>query len=412
MKPETRYLRLMFGLLIGLMGLAAAVNWLVDPFSVFDSPRIVGFNANKPGYVDHLRLTHVYRVQRVAPDCILLGTSRTGRGLRPDHPALAGHECYNQALPAISMYEMRRYLQHAAAIRPLKRVILALDFRVMNTAADRSGAFVEQRLAVDTDGRSQFNLFSAWLPDMTSSLASLPALQASFSTVRKQSWVRDTLSPRGYWAPLTDRYDHPAGFRSYTANTLRRYEEVRRSDEVFRRNADELRLLLGAAYATGADVRVLISPSHAWHWQALWISGLWPRFNEMKRLLVRANAEEAARVGREPFPLWDFTGSDGPALEPLPVEPASSMRWFWEPVHYKGALGDILLDRIHGVAMSDPALAGFGVRLDQVDLEAHLSRLQNLQQRFAVAKPLEVSEIERLAAQVHSKRDVKVSMGP
>ena len=62
---------------------------------------------------------------RRKPGCILLGTSRTGRGLDPDQPALRQLDCYNMALPSVSLYEMRRYFQHA---QTAQRVILALDF--------------------------------------------------------------------------------------------------------------------------------------------------------------------------------------------------------------------------------------------------------------------------------------------
>lgn len=394
--PESRYLRLLYGLVIGLLAVVIAFNWLVDPFSLFGAPQVRGFNANKPGYVDHLRLTHVYRVERLKPDCILIGTSRTGRGLRPDHASLVAHDCYNLALPAISIYEMRRYLQHAQAVRSLEHVVLALDLRVMNALPDRSGAFRESRLVVDGQGRRQFRLFNAWLPDMSSSLASLPALQASVNTIRKQGWVRDTLSSRGFWMSLSDSFDHATAFRAYTANTLRRYEEAGHNEVVFRNNEGELRALLREAYASGADARILISPSHAWHWQALWQSGLWSRLEEMKRLLVRLNAEEAARGGRDAFPIWDFSGSYGPALEPVPKIAGATMEWFWEPVHYKSSLGDVLLSRIEG-APAEGALADFGVRLDRMDIEAHLLRLRELQQRFAADEPDVVALIAHLA---------------
>ena len=140
MTREARYLRWVVAGILAAMATVAGLNWIVDPFSIFGAPTIPRFNANKPDYVDHLRLTHVYRVQRIEPDCILLGTSRTGRGLAPGHPALKNLRCYNLSLPAISMYEMRRYLQHAQAIRPQRLAILALDFRVFNAVPDNSGA--------------------------------------------------------------------------------------------------------------------------------------------------------------------------------------------------------------------------------------------------------------------------------
>ncbi|MHB9101385.1 MAG: hypothetical protein ACYC2E_07730, partial [Sulfuricella sp.] len=297
----------------------AGLNFMVDPFSVFGAPRIAGFNANKNDFLEHLRMTDVYAVKRIKPKCIILGTSRAGRGLSPGHPALAGTACYNMALPAISLYEMRRYFQHAQAIQPLDQAILALDFRVFNTAPDRSGAFSETRLAVDRGGIAQFNLFSARLPDLAAALLSTKALLSSVKTVRQQRWANITLAGNGYWQPLTDRYDHMAAFNAYTRNSFRRFEEIAHNDAIFSQSADDLRALLRSAYQSTVKVSMLISPAHAWHWETLHQSGLRPRFEEMKRMIVRINHEEATRAGKTEYQVWDFSGMVGPSLEPLPA---------------------------------------------------------------------------------------------
>ena len=400
MTLEFRYLKWLTGGIAGLMALTAALNWLVNPFSIFDSPTIAHFNANKPGYVDHLRLTHVYRVNRIQPECILLGTSRTGRGLAPHHPALANLNCYNLALPAISLYEMRRYLQHAQAIRPQKLVILSIDFRALNTGPDQSGAFSETRLVVNSKGERQFNVFTSRLPDLAASLVSTSALLASATTIRKQEWVKDTLAADGYWEPLTDRYDHFTAFSAYTQNSARRFAEMRNNEDVFLRNTEEFRQLLREAHGNGTDVKLLIPPSHAWHWQTLWLSGLWPRFEEMKRQLVSINESEALRAGREAYPVWDFSGAYGPALEQSPTPQTGTMRWFWEPVHYKRSLGDLLLSRVMGTAGHDaPEIAGFGVLLNGPGLEDHLEKLRALQQAYAADYPDDMARIRSLINQ-------------
>lgn len=382
-----------------MLACIAGLNWLVNPFSLFDPPTISRLNVNKPGYIEHLRLTHTHRVAAQRPDCILLGTSRTGRGLRPDHPSIAQLDCYNLSLPAISMYEMRRYIQHAVALQPLKLAILSIDFRVMSTAADRSGAFVEARLAASEDGTHQFAPFSAWLPDMVAALLSVSAIEASVDSVRRQSWVKDSLRKDGLWVQLDDQYDHRTGFNAYTRNTLRRFAEAREQEDIFRENLGHVRRMLREAYSRNIDLRMLIPPSHAWHWQALWQSGLWPRFEEMKRALVEINDEEAQRAKRAAYPIWDFSGSRGPALENPPTERSQKMQWFWEPVHFKTALGDVVLDRVMGVSAMDGATASFGTRLRPDDLSAHLQRLRKLQADFGAEHPEVVQHIRALAEQ-------------
>jgi hypothetical protein len=399
MKPETRYLRWVVSVVLGAITITGALNWLVDPFSIFSAPAIARFNANKVDYVDYLRLTHVYRVERLKPECILLGTSRTGRGFSPDAPTLAKLNCYNLALPAISMYEMRRYLQDAESVHPLRRAVLSLDFRVFNAVPINSGAFVEQRLAVDSAGHRQFNLFSARLPDLASSLVSLPAIRASLKTVRRQGWVKDTLAPNGYWRPLANRYDQIAAFRAYTHNSMQRFEEMRRSEEIFSSATEEFRRLLREAYGRGIEAYLIIPPSHAWHWETLWLSGLWPRFEAMKRALVRINAEEAARAGHQAYPVWDFSGSYGPSLEP-PARRGETMRWFWDPVHFKRALGDIVLERALSKAdTTDPVHPTLGVCLNSANLERHLLRLRALQKDYEGTHPMDLAEIRTLMRQ-------------
>ncbi len=380
-----------------LMSLIAGFNWLVNPFSIFDAPSITGFNANKPGYVEHLRLTHSYRVSRMEPECVILGTSRAGRGLRTDHPLLYDRGCYNMALPAASLYEIRRYLQHAQSVRHQKLVIVSLDFRLFSGLRGVSGAFSETRLGVDAQGNRQLNLFNAWLPDMAASLTSTSALLASATTIRKQSWIKDTLSANGYWQPLTEEYDHSAGFSLQTSSSARRFRAATSEAATFPRNLEEFRRLLRDAHVQQTDVRLLIPPSHAWHWQTLWLSGLWPRFEEMKRQLVAINETEARLAGQEAYPLWDFSGAYGPALEKVPSNRTERMRWFWEPVHYKSALGDLILNRMLGT--TDPSRgesSGFGVLLNATSVDAHLLRMRRQQEQYQENHAIDVHRIRQL----------------
>jgi len=109
MQPERRYLRWFFANVVGLLGATAILNIIVDPYGAFGTRHVERVNANKPDFTEQLRLTHAYALERLKPRCVLLGTSRTGKGLDPGHPALSGLECYNAALPSINLYEMRRY---------------------------------------------------------------------------------------------------------------------------------------------------------------------------------------------------------------------------------------------------------------------------------------------------------------
>lgn len=395
-KQANKYLLCWASCVLGTLALIALLNGFVDPFSIFGAPSIAGVNANKPNFVGHLRLTHAYRVEKREPECTIFGTSRAGRGLSPDQPALAALGCYNMAVPSMSMYEIRRYFQHVQAIKPQKLAILSLDLRVFHPEPDTSGAFSESRLAVTADGQRQFNLFSAKLPDLASSLLSVSGLQASLSTVRKQSWGKDTLAANGFWQPLTDDFDHIKTFRYYTRNYVQQFKEMRQNEVGFRKSLDDFRRLLRDAYAAGVEMKLLIHPAHAWYWQTLWLSDLWPRFEVLQREIVAINADEALRAGHQAYPIWDFSGSYGPTLEQVPTQQGQRMHWFWEPAHYKQTLGYWLLDRLLG---SQPGTAGFndfGVRLDIVDIEAYQAKLRGLQVSYAAHYPDDAALIQAI----------------
>lgn len=391
-----------FALLV-LLGMAAvaALNWWVDPYSLFGSARIAGFNANKMEFVEHLHLTNAYAVKRVEPDALVIGTSRVGRGMSPMHPAWQGLTCYNLAMPGINIYEILRYLQHAEAIRPLKRVVVSLDFRSFQPD-DKSDAEMERRLVVTPEGEANFNLFSALLPDLAASLLSSDALLDSLRTVRFQAWQNMTLTDRGQWLNLSDRYNHAKGFRVYSANTFRRYSGYARLPFKVDRAMLPFRDILELAHRRDIDLRLVILPSHAWHWESMRVAGLQPRFEEIKTALVQTNQAVAERVGRSPFPLWDFSGYNRYSNEPVPFRPEQSMHWFWDPVHFKASLGDLVLNRVFG--LGEDFASDFGVRLDVGGLHANLAQWRQAEQTYRAAYRRDIEEIESIGRRTISTR--------
>ena len=398
MRPENRYLVWLCASAVLLLSAVGATNFLVDPYGTFGITVLGRMSAIKPDFVESLRMTRVYAVARKKPRCILLGTSRTGRGLDPGSAALSGLDCYNMALPSLAMYEARRYFQHAQAIRPLERVILALDPRVFATHIDTTGAFSEDRLAVDADGRPQFNLFSAKLPDLASTLLSLQATQSSAKTIRRHGWAGDSLAPDGFWIKVVDRYDYQAAFAAYMRDTITVFADMREGDELVAGSLGEFQKLLRAAAASKVDVLILFSPSHAYHWQALELAGLWRQFEDVKRNVVRISYEEASRAGRPPFPVWDFSGAYGPNLEPVPTSSNGQMNWYWESVHYKAELGNLMVDRMLRGLVS-PDYPSFGVQLSPDNIELHLVNLRAHQQQYAAQHPDVVAAIKAIMGQ-------------
>ena len=138
---------------------------------------------------------------------------------------------------------------------------------------------------------------------------------------------------------------------------------------------EAFRFLVRRAHERETDLRLFMTPLHTSVRQLFVALGLSGRYEFWQRELVRINEEEAARAGRKPFPLWDFSDANSVARETVPERTdLTPMRWFWEFSHYRHAAGNLVLDRIFGHGRPESALpADFGVRLTAENINAHLA---------------------------------------
>jgi hypothetical protein len=136
---------------------------------------------------------------------------------------------------------------------------------------------------------------------------------------------------------------------------------------------DPFRFMVRRAYAAGTDLRLYTTPLHESVRAVIAGLGLAERYEFWLKELVRINEEEAARAGRPPFPLWDFSDSNSITREPIPPSgDVTPMHWYWELSHYRKETGDLILDRIFGTeGRLQRAPADFGVRLTGANVDAH-----------------------------------------
>src|SRR5262249_50606487 len=122
----TTYLAIVLATTLLSVALVIIFNAVIDPFAMYHTVEVAGFNAYKPTIFNRMRLFKAFEVRRVKPRTLILGSSRTHVGLRCSHVALKALEepCYSLAFDGATAKEMYVYLRHAQAIRPLKHVIL------------------------------------------------------------------------------------------------------------------------------------------------------------------------------------------------------------------------------------------------------------------------------------------------
>lgn len=398
-----RFLARLLGL-VALLSLASvALCWLIDPYAIYGrGPEL------KSGSVvmRHPRMFKAHDAFRRAPSDLLVGTSRVEQGLDPFHPVFGGRQsrAYNLAVPAGSLYEMLRHIQHATAAGRLERVYLELCFFQFNAHIPLcTSDFKESRLAVDAEGRPQ--PWHAWA-DVVDTLWSLEAQGATWKTLNLLSPRRrvpggpDGIYPGGRNNPLELRVFRDR--RPRFSFDLNAQQFVSRNGPFFYGGMafadaqgrwppmEHLRRIVEHCRSHGLALTLFFSPEHARQTWSAEACGQWSLYERMKREVVALAASDPDR----PIPVWDFSRANAWTAEAIPpaAQMERSMRWYNDGGHYTLALGDLLLAAM--VAGNGPA--GFGERLEAASLDASLAAQRADLMAWAGSHPFEVAEVERL----------------
>ena len=399
MNKSKFYLKLSGILMLTAIITTISFNWFMNPYGIYHSPEIDGFNIRKPLFSKQLRLTKAWTIYKRKPDAIIVGSSRSETGLDPNHPGWKNvQDVYNLAISGGNMYQALRYFQHAHAIKPQKQVVLGLDFVMFNIfyRAGKDEKF-ESSLVVNSDGsqNSQFSSYNKYFM-----LASIDLLNHSIQTLKKQDTYLPYLangqrsSKEG--VKRTNRVGgYHKAFVLTEKNTINqiwfqrpyKYEFIH--PDTGQSSFDYLRTLLDIAYHDNIDLRMLISPPHARLLEALDAVSLWSKFEQWKLELVTINKQQAKKYGKQPFPLWDFSGYNHYTTENI----TAKMKWHWESSHYKSELGNIILNSVFERKIADD----FGVLINTKNIDKHLAEIRIKQQQYRKYHPIDAAEVLKLA---------------
>jgi hypothetical protein len=398
--PFHRYLqRLSLWTAVALLT-TVGLNILIDPYGLYQSPRIKGLNAVKTEVSSHQRLIKATGVETFKPGAIVLGTSRAMVGIDPYHPGWGAAPVYNLALPGCNVYEAFRYLQHTQAIQPLQQVVLMVDFFMFNAVAfPDTPDFDESIFTVDVEGKLQARGVGAKI----NILFSLDILFASLRTVKNQANDRLAI----YLANGMEEPPHEAinidGLRKQFLSNENGYFNTNYDQFSFkiiqRDNWQIYQQLLKLAHQQGIVLHIAISPFHARLSETIAAKGIWGLFEQWKQQLAALNESVAVAQDKPPFPLWDFSGYNHYTTETVPAlgDRETTMQWYWESSHYKKELGDLVLDRIFGYDHPGRLISDdFGVLFTPESINAHLQQIREDRERWRVSFPEDAAEIDAL----------------
>jgi hypothetical protein len=403
--PSQRFVRGWAITCVVLLAGVAAVNAFVDPYLLFNMPRLKGFNQRKPGVETHERMMKAYEVLRAAPNGLILGTSRVAIGLDTAHaswPARA-RPVYNLGLAGADPYTSYRYLQHVLSQREATVVVLGLDFEYFLTGKKRDPSApmgFEAYLNVDRDG--QASPMRSWqtLRDWTEGTLSLEALGDSITTVT--STIRGQtldVSPSGNLSEAgfrreTEEIGSGPLFAQRNRYNIRTYRgRVFSQDGAGQADAPalaDLRAIVALCRARAIQLELFIQPMHADLLETLDLLGVWPAYETWKREMVAVSHGPARSAGAAVARLWDFSDYDRFSTESLPADGdrRTHLQWFWEPTHYTKALGDIILTRIFGGRDT-----GYGVALTAETVDARLAEIREHRRIYRERHPEAVRRV-------------------
>jgi len=397
------FITLLSGVFISI-AILATFNWFVNPYNIFSSPAIKGFNALKVAAGRRGRLSKVYEVNRLQPDIIILGSSRE-LGIPVEPLQTDSETAYNLALANGSGYEMYRMFQHANAVHRLKTVIIGIGEGFGGGVYEN---FVEERLKVDSENQPTDSWRNVAYKDIFSSLFSMDALHSSINTVRKQPELdldeflindrrRRISRAGGHHQMFVDlEHEYVRVSRSNSLNECK-YENPEPA-AIQTSKSPYFEKMMQLAYQQGIQFYIFFSPLHARLYEVHCLTGAMPGIENSKRAIIEIVESIAELHGEKPFPVWDFTGYNKITTESLPDsgDTTTIMDWYWEGSHYSAATANLILETMLG--RDSEATAGFGVRVSSSNIEQQLRTIHEQRLQYHATNIADVNEVRDLVS--------------
>ena len=418
----TRYATVATLVTMLLLGSVATFNAVVDPFGMNMLVDIKGFNDIKPAIYNRVRLFKAYQVERVRPQSLILGTSRSHIGFSCSHKVWARMEgpCYNSAFDGATAREMYYYLLNAYAIRPLTHVLLGLETYHLAKGFSTTRPDFDPQVLRDPNG----NFLSRWLTGDLRILTSLDTLKASIETLEDQNdttpnWFApdgqrlgkiffrevdgrfNKLTPGGYFH-MTDKEE--VGYETDWRVAAKLEAKRLRATPPIDPNTTSLsyvRRIVMFCRKHNIDLRIIITPTNVHQSEIMAASEGWSSVENKKRNLVRLVDEANARYPQQPpTPIFDFSGYSTITEEvPPPAGSHKEMRYYWDSSHFKQIVGDYVLDRVYGISEAGrQAPPDFGVRLTDANIDTYLADQRLRQADYRRRYSNDVGVLRRLVA--------------
>jgi hypothetical protein len=383
------------------------MRWM-DPFYYYGSADKPGINEMRYGAIDFPELAKKHSIEWYRPHSLILGTSRAQIGLDPSHRKFIDGPTYNLAYPGSTMRQTFALFERAVATGEIKETVLAIDFFMFRAARSEDG------------GSGWFSAFAGLLKEQRNRVIDFWTANLSSAAIKLASndfllnsknfdfgGMRWVMRRDGYNILLNRqsiRYDEMFGLveasyaKDYTNGSFCLSSKPGES------SLGDLRSLVELARIKGVKLQIAISPAHAALWEVIDQAGLWQKWEDWKRDVVRIAAEV-----KDPgwsVPVFDFSGYNAITTEAVPIgSPEVQMANYWDPSHYKRHVGNMVLDKLLGNDQLS-AESEFGTLITTLNIEEHLADIRRDRSAWRARAPEQAARVKgiRIAAALDSCR--------
>lgn len=370
------YLHQSFGWLLALLAGIGLFNLWVDPYSIYRYSSADTDRLSRLDQVYTMRLSKPWQVAVVSPDAVVIGSSRTAP-IRPVHASWSSHRGYNLSMPGMSLYEMKRLLEHAHQTQPLDKLVIGVE--LASFLSDWSGGglgFAEGRL-LSPSGSEQSSHTLQLLRDMGNTLFSLSAVSHSVKALDPANRPAHRFYADGSWENHSAVWLGEPGYIFVGRALVKRAQESPADLAV---NYELLKEILDWCHREQIDARLFINPEHLFLVELRKRAGYGEQWTRFHHRLVEINEQVAKDHDRRAFPLQGFNHLESIVGEQLATGVGSLDSWFRDGIHYHRRMGELILDSLWhdaGIDKGKPDYDKYGGRnLNTSSVQAYIREVE------------------------------------
>ncbi len=383
------------------------LNYFVDPYILYGSQRIEGFNKIKPKAGTHSKQSKIHLARNSDINTLIVGNSRPEMGLDPEHKYFQrnGLNVFNFGQPGSSLSVQYGYaLDILREKKNIKTVLISVDFIDFLTREKPVDPYVwppknhsdDRRKKYNWDGSSNTDYSIQYMKDIYVPLIALGTLQDSLLTISGQRETASNLRNDGFntgndmrAATLSEgvkmlfSQKMPMLVKSFSSRPLKTYSVGTQWSPSF----NKLSFLLKYLQNHNIQTKIFINPYHMVYLQTIDHSGLTDEFSIWKSQLIKMVSKISTDRN---ITLWNFSDPHSYISEPFLNRGNKPLHWFWEPAHYKTELGDIMINVMFSGSKKEILNhENFGYMLTPENIDGYIEKYTENLQKWQALNPKE-----------------------